>query len=111
MACVSSRTTHSSTYKARSNHVCVGCGFWKGGMHIEHAMQASAYLILCIIISMEGNRLIWKSSNVAPLFHGLEGWPEDSLLHERVEDMEKSAKEMYVKLERDRLGRLALVRK
>jgi hypothetical protein len=49
---------------------------------------------------------------VAPLFHGLHGgWPDEFLLHERVEDMNKSAKEMYVKLERDRLGRLALVRR
>jgi hypothetical protein len=55
---------------------------------------------------------MWKSSLVAPLFHGLHGgWPDEFLLHERVEDMNKSAKEMYVKLERDRLGRLALVRR
>jgi hypothetical protein len=48
---------------------------------------------------------------VAPLFHGLEGWPESSLLEERVEEMEKAAEDMYVKLDRDRLGRLALVRR
>jgi hypothetical protein len=73
--------------------------------------QASAFLIVCIVVSVKGNRVSWKSSIVAPLFHGLEGWPDESLVHERVEDMNKSAKEMYVKLERDRLGRLALVRR
>jgi hypothetical protein len=73
--------------------------------------QASAFLILCIIVSVRGDRAVWKSSNVAPLFHRLEGWPDDSLMHEHVEDMNESAKEMYVKLERDRLGRLALVRR
>jgi hypothetical protein len=61
---------------------------------------------------MKGDHVMWKSSLVAPLFHGLHGgWPDEFLLHERVEDMNKSAKEMYVKLERDRLGRLALVRR
>jgi hypothetical protein len=109
MACVSSRSTHSCTYKAYSNYVRVGFG--KGELHTKHTIQASAYLILCIIVSLEGDRLIWKSSNVAPLFHGLEGWPESSLLEERVEEMEKAAEGMYVKSDRDRLGRLALVRR
>lgn len=68
-------------------------------------------LIVCIVMSMRGDRAVWKSSIVAPLFHGLEGWSEDSLLDERVEDMKHSAKEMYAKLERDRIGRLALVRR
>jgi adenylosuccinate synthase len=78
--------------------------------NVFDVLQASAYLIVCIAMSVRGDRAMWKSSNVAPLFHSLEGWPEDSSLHERVEDMDKSAKEMYVKLERDRLGRLALLR-
>jgi hypothetical protein len=62
-------------------------------------------------VSVREDRAVWKSSIVAPLFHGLKGWPDESLLHERVEDMDKSAKEMYAKLKWDRLGRLALVRR
>jgi len=63
-------------------------------------------------VSLRGDHAMWKSSYVAPLFHGLHGcWSEDSLLHERIEDMEKSAKGMFVKLERDRLGRLSLMQR
>lgn len=44
------------------------------------------------------------------LFHGLQGWPKEAFVHERVEDMEKDAKSMRVKLTRDEGGHLALVR-
>lgn len=63
-----------------------------------------------MVFSAERSRAVWKSSSIATLFHGLQGWPKDDLMEDRVEKIEESAKNMRVKLQRDRDGHLALLR-
>lgn len=72
--------------------------------------QASALLFTSMIFSAERSRAIWKSSSIATLFHGLQGWQKDDLMRDRVEEIENDAKNMRVKLQRDEDGHLALLR-
>lgn len=72
--------------------------------------QTLIFFLTSFTLSTERSRAVWKSSNIAMLFHGLQGWPKEALSHERVEEMEKDAKSMRVKLTRDESGHLALVR-
>lgn len=63
-----------------------------------------------MLFSAERSRAVWKSSSIATLFHGLQGWDKDDLMRDRVGEIESDAKSMRVKLQRDEAGHLVLLR-
>ena len=68
------------------------------------------FLIATSIFSAEKNGVVWKSSSLAVLFHGLEGWSEQDARPRTLRGMELSAKEMWAKLQEDDRGELKLKR-
>lgn len=72
--------------------------------------QASLFLISSLIFSAERSRVVWKSSSIATLFHPLQGCSKDAYAYERVEDMERAARNIPVRLAHDESGHLGLVR-
>ena len=63
-----------------------------------------------MIFSAERSRAVWKSSSIATLFHGLQGWEKDNLMRDTVGEIENDARNMRVKLQRDEDGHLVLLR-
>ena len=74
------------------------------------SVLAAVFLIVSIFFSRERERLVWKSSTLALLFHGLHGWDAQDLDVRDAKDMELLSKEMCARLAEDDTGRLAFRR-
>ncbi|GIZ46954.1 hypothetical protein CKM354_001005600 [Cercospora kikuchii] len=71
---------------------------------------STALLSISIVVSYEKQRTVWKSSLLASLFHGLQGWRDDELDALKLEDMERRAKEMRASLKPGLDGSIKLVK-
>jgi hypothetical protein len=69
-----------------------------------------AFFVTAVVFASEKSKVIWKSSSLAVLMHGPEGFDRAELDHESVEEMGKNAKGMWAQLEVDDQGSLRLVR-
>lgn len=69
------------------------------------------FMIATLIFSAEKSNIVWKSSTLAVLFHGLRGWDRHALRANNIPDMEKAARKMSVKLERAEEESFGLMRK
>jgi hypothetical protein len=69
-----------------------------------------AFFVTAVVFASEKSKVIWKSSSLAVLMHGPEGFNRAELDHESVEEMGKNAKGMWAQLEVDDQGSLRLVR-
>jgi hypothetical protein len=69
-----------------------------------------AFFVTAVVFASEKSRVVWKSSSLAVLMHGPEGFDRAELDHRSVEDMGKSAKGLWARLEMDDQGSLRLVR-
>jgi hypothetical protein len=69
-----------------------------------------AFFVTAVIFASEKSRVVWKSSSLAVLMHGPEGFDRAELDHRSVEDMGKNAKGLWARLEMDDQGSLRLVR-
>lgn len=74
------------------------------------SVLAALFLITCIIISSRHGQVCWKSSSLALLFHGLDGWGPEELDKPDEESMERQALKMWAQLQRDDEGRMRLKR-
>jgi hypothetical protein len=70
----------------------------------------SVFLCVCIAVSSEQSNIVWKSSILAGLFHGLSGWEHDDLNALSLSEMEHTANAMLAKLEQDEDGHVMLLR-
>lgn len=74
------------------------------------SVLASPFLIICVCFSVEKDRLVWKSSSLPLLFHGLRGWDAQELDARTLRGMEKQADSMRAHLMEDHSGTIALHR-
>lgn len=72
---------------------------------------AALFLIFCVLFSAQEDALVWKSSPLALLFHGLHGWEERELKYSRLRSMEEKARGMEARLESDEKGNIRLLRR
>ncbi len=72
---------------------------------------AVVFLIAAIISSHTSSKTGWKSSSLAILFHGLDGWIEQEVRdHRSTRGMQMAAKDMWAKLSEGDDGNLKLTR-
>ena len=71
---------------------------------------AALFLLASIFFSLERGELVWKSSSLPLLFHGLQGWNTDHLDARGPRTMEEMSKKMWAQLSADDSGRLSLRR-
>lgn len=64
-------------------------------------VMSVAYLVTTIAANGARRERIWKSSSLALLYHGLNGWSHEDLRAENVQDMNKMAKKMKAQLTYD----------
>lgn len=69
------------------------------------------FFATAVVFSREKSNVVWKSSSLAVLMHGLEGFDRIQLDHKSLNEMSKASKELWVKLETDGEGSLRLVRR
>ena len=65
------------------------------------AVLSAMFLAVTIIFSLEGDKLVWKSSSIALLFHPLEGFNAEELEMSREDEMEAAAEKLQVRLTRE----------
>ncbi|CAK1362457.1 unnamed protein product [Cercospora beticola] len=66
--------------------------------------------ISMVLSSEKSSRAVWKSSLLAALFHGLQGWTEEELDRVELKDMETRAKGMKASLKPGLSGSMKLVK-
>lgn len=69
-----------------------------------------AFLVLSLIQTSLNGTVLWKSSTIAPLFHGLEGYTGRELNLQGRRHMEAAAEGMQVQLKPDDDGKMRFVR-
>lgn len=69
-----------------------------------------AFFFAAVIFSGEKSRVVWKSSTLAVLMHGLADFDRTELDARSIHGMSKAAKDMWAQLETDNEGSLRLVR-
>ena len=69
-----------------------------------------AFFVTAVVFASEKSKAVWKSSSLAVLIHGPEGFDRAELDHVSIEDMSKNAKGLRAQLEMDDQGSLRLVR-
>ena len=69
-----------------------------------------AFFVTAVVFASEKSKAVWKSSSLAVLMHGPEGFDRAELDHVSIEDMSKNAKGLRAQLEMDDQGSLRLVR-
>lgn len=69
-----------------------------------------AFFVTAVIFASEKSKVVWKSSSLAVLMHGLAGFDRSELEHETLHDMGTAAKDLWVQLEMDEQGSLRLVK-
>jgi len=69
-----------------------------------------AFFLAAVVFSGEKSKVIWKSSTLAVLMHGLAGFDRTELDARFMDDMDNAAKGMWAQLETDDEGSLRLVR-
>lgn len=73
-------------------------------------LLAVVFWVTTVAFSCGESRLVWKSSSLALLFHGLRGWNVDEFQTDRLRDMNDAASDMRAHLTRDDGGRIKFVR-
>lgn len=73
-------------------------------------LLAAVILSISILLSKEGAQIVWKSSPLALLFHGLSGWNPADLNQNSTTRMKEQAQNMPAKLSEDENGVVMLVR-
>ncbi|KAK4507118.1 hypothetical protein PRZ48_000852 [Zasmidium cellare] len=68
------------------------------------------FFVTAVVFASEKSKVVWKSSSLAVLMHGLEGFDRAELDHRSIDDMSKTAKDLWAQLETDGEGSLRLVR-
>lgn len=69
-----------------------------------------SFFVTAVVFASEKSKVVWKSSSLAVLMHGLEGFDRAELDHKSINEMSKAAKDLWAKLEMDNEGSLRLVR-
>lgn len=72
------------------------------------AFLAALFLLVCIVFSSERGALVWKSSNLALLYHGLDQVGDADVRPQSLEEMEDEAKQAWVQLTADGNGDVGL---
>lgn len=73
-------------------------------------LLATSFLLVSIVLSTKRHNLVWKSSSLALLFHGLHGWDKDDLDARHLRTMESKAYGMAAHLGQTEAGNLALLK-
>ncbi|KAF7185907.1 hypothetical protein HII31_12780, partial [Pseudocercospora fuligena] len=68
------------------------------------------FFVATIAFSSENSQIVWKSSSLAILFHGLGGWSEDALDVGKLSTMDKAASQMAASLRHTEDGALKLMK-
>lgn len=73
-------------------------------------LLANGLLLGSILLNRQRRVVLWKSSSLALLFHGLDGWQRDELDVDRIGQIERKAKNMQVQFQRNRNDELRFVK-
>jgi hypothetical protein len=64
-------------------------------------LLANGLLVGSILLNRQRRVVLWKSSTLALLFHGLDGWHRDELDVDRASQIERKAKSMHAQFQRN----------
>ena len=73
-------------------------------------LLANALLLVSILLNGQRRTVLWKSSSLALLFHGLEGWHRCELDGDKASQIESDARSMRAQLQRNPNDELRFVR-
>ena len=76
---------------------------------VAMVMLSLAFFVAAMVCASEKSQVVWKSSSLAVLMHGLEGFDGTQLDQRSLTDMSKAAKELWAQLKEDDEGSLRLV--
>lgn len=68
-----------------------------------------AFFVTAMVFSSERSKAVWKSSSLAVLMHGLEGFDGTQIDHRSLSEMSKAAEKLWAQLKEDDEGNLRLV--
>jgi hypothetical protein len=68
-----------------------------------------AFFVTAMVFSSERSKAVWKSSSLAVLMHGLEGFDGTQIDHRSLSEMSNAAEELWAQLKEDDEGNLRLV--
>lgn len=68
------------------------------------------FLAATMVFATEKSQAVWKTSSVATLFHGLQGWSDADVKAVKLKDIDQAAKDMWACLREDERGAWKLAR-
>jgi biopolymer transport protein ExbB/TolQ len=83
--------------------------YWLTHM-VAMVVLSLAFFATAVVFTSEKSRVVWKSSSLAFLMHGLADFDHAQLEHESLHDMSKAAKGLWARLDTDDQGSLKLVK-
>ena len=78
---------------------------------VAMVLLSLTFFVTAMVFASEKSEVVWKSSSLAVLMHGLEGFDRSQLDHRSLTEMDKAAKELWAQLREDDEGSLRLVRR
>jgi hypothetical protein len=76
---------------------------------VAMVLLSLTFFVTAMVFASEKSEVVWKSSSLAVLMHGLEGFDRTQLDHKSLTEMSKAAKELWAQLKEDDEGSLKLV--
>lgn len=76
---------------------------------VAMVLLSLAFFVTAMLFAGEKSKAVWKSSSLAVLMHGLEGFDGAQIDHRSLTKMSKAAKELWAQLKEDDEGNLKLV--
>jgi len=76
---------------------------------VAMVLLSLAFFVTAMVFASEKSEVVWKSSILAVLMHGLQGFDRSQLEHRTLNEMSKEAKELWAQLREDDAGSLKLV--
>lgn len=70
-----------------------------------------AFFVTAMVFASEKSKAVWKSSSLAVLMHGLEGFDGTQIDHRSLPEMGKAAEKLWAQLKEDDEGNLRLVQR
>ena len=61
-------------------------------------LHTGPFIVATFLFSTGRSDIVWKSSTLAVLFHGLQGWNDDELTARTIPEMEKASTTMQAQL-------------
>jgi hypothetical protein len=76
---------------------------------VAMVLLSLTFFVTAMLFSSEKSKAVWKSSSLAVLMHGLEGFDGIQLDHRSLTEMSRASKELWAQLKEDDEGSLKLV--